>query len=599
LKKFFAAAIGSRAELLVLVIATLVFLGTIISPPSLMDDVDAFQAQMAANMYHSGDWVTFRIDGIRYFDKAPLKYWLTVPLYAVFGVHDWVARIPTALSAILLVWAVMRFGRWAISEKAGVYAGIVLSTCIGLFLFTRIIIPDVTLTLSIAVSLFAFSRCQEEDEPNPRKWAYVMSAALACGVLLKGLIGLALPVLAIFAYLLISRRCFRVETWKRLYPLTGLLLFLAIALPWHVLATIRNPPYFDFTMHGGPGDYRGFFWFYFINEQVLRFLNLRYPRDYDTVPRFLFWSLHMIWLFPWSVYIPRVTRLSFRPVDRAGRAALLALCWISSVLLFFSFSTTQEYYSLPLYPAAALLLGAAMAFRSNSGRLETRIVAAIAAAAFTAIATILVLTKGLPTPGDISSALSHNPGAYKLSMGHMLDLTLSSFAYLRLPLVIAGIACLIGAIGAWQFRGERAFLAIAAMMVVFFHAARLALVVFDPYMSSRPLADALNRLPKGELIVEGDYNTVSSIFFYHEVNPLILNGRFFVLEYGSYAPDAPKAFIGDGDLKQLWAGSTRYYLVTKQRSEERIRSVAHGLPLFEIFASGGKVILSNQPVSGS
>jgi len=597
LKKASGALLGSRAELLVLLIATLVFLTTIVSPPSLMDDVDAFQARMAQNMYQSGDWVTARLDGVRYFDKAPFKYWVTILLYEVLGVHDWVARIPSALSAILMVWVVMRFGRWAINEKAGLYAGIVLSTCIGLFLFTRIIIPDVMLTLAIAVALWAFIRSQDDEETRPRLWAYIMAAALAIGMLIKGMVALALPIAAIFVYLLVSRRLFQLETWKRLHVFTGLLLFLAIAAPWHVLATIRNPPYFDFTMHGGPGEYRGFFWFYFINEQVLRFLNLRYPRDYDTVPRFLFWTLHLVWLFPWSVYIPTVAWLDFRPSHRAGRANLLALCWVAAVLLFFSFSTTQEYYSLPLYPAAALLLGGGMALEGSYISIGGRIVAVIASLGAVVIAATLILTRNLPAPGDISVALMRHPGAYKLSLGHLQDLTLSACAYLRLPLVLAGIACVIGAIGAWRLRGERAFLAIAVMMVLFFQAARLALVVFDPYLSSRPLAEALNRLPKGELIEEGDYNSLSSIFFYHEDKTLILNGRFFVLEYGSYAPDAPNVFINDSDFLQLWGRQARCYLVTSARKAARIKTLAQGLPLFEIASAGGKIILSNQAVT--
>ena len=596
MKKAPDAIFGSRAELLVLLIATAVFLTTIVSPPSLMDDVDAFQALMARNMYQSGDWVTARLDGVRYFDKAPFKYWVTVLLYKVLGVHDWVARIPSALSAILLVWLVMRFGRWAINDKAGVYAGIVLSTCIGLFLFTRIIIPDVMLTLAIAVALWAFFRSQDEEETRPRLWAYIMAGSLAIGVLIKGLVAVALPAATIFGYLLVSRRLFRFETWKRLHLFTGSLLFLVIAAPWHVLATIRNPPYFDFTMHGGPGEYRGFFWFYFINEQVLRFLNLRYPRDYDTVPRFLFWTLHLVWLFPWSVYIPAIARLNFRPSHRAGRVTLLALCWIAAVLLFFSFSTTQEYYSMPLYPAAALLLGAGMALGNGSISIGTRIVSVIAGLGVVIIAATLILTRNLPTPGDISVALMRHPNAYKLSMGHLQDLTLGACAYLRLPLVVAGIACLIGAIGTWRLRGERAFLAIAVMMVIFFQAARLALVVFDPYLSSRPLAETLNRLPRGTLLVQGDYNSVSSIFFYHEDKTLILNGRFFVLEYGSYAPDAPKVFIEDKGFLQAWARQARCYLVTTNRAAARIKTLAKNLPLFEIASSGGKVILSNQPI---
>ena len=117
-------------------------------------------------------------------------------------------------------------------------------------------------------------------------------------------------------------------------------------------------------MHSAPGEYHGFLWFYFINEQLLRFLNLRYPRDYNTVPRVWFWLLHLVWLFPWSVYFPAACKLSFRPVDRAGRTRLLALCWTGFVLVFFTFSTTQEYYSMPCYPGA----GAADRLGHGGGR---------------------------------------------------------------------------------------------------------------------------------------------------------------------------------------------------------------------------------------
>jgi len=587
--------LGKHAELVVLLIATVVFLSAIVSPPSLMDDVDAFQAQMASNMYHSGDWVTARMDGVLYFDKAPFKYWVTVILYYLLGVHDWVARIPSALSAIFLTWLVIRFGRWAINREAGIYSGLVIATCIGLFLFTRIIIPDVMLTLMIALGLWAFLRAQDEEEPRALLWASIMAASLAVGVLVKGFIALVLPCVTVFLYLLVSQRLLRRETWRRMHLLTGSLLFLLIAAPWHILATLHNPPYLDFTMHGGPGQYHGFFWFFFINEQVLRFLNTRYPRDYDTVPRFLFWTLHLVWLFPWSVYIPNVVRLNFRPIDRAGRATLFALCWCAAVLLFFSFSTTQEYYSMPLYPAAAFLIGAGMALQGGPIRIGSRIVAVIAALGAVTIVSVLFLTWNLPSPGDISVALTQNRALYKLSMGHIGDLTLDACAYLRLPLVVAGIACLVGAIGAWRLRGAQAFLAIAAMMVIFFQAARLALVVFDPYMSSRPIAEALNRLPQGEVIIEGDYNSRSSISFYHQDHALILNGRYFVLEYGSYAPDAPKVFIDDNDLLGIWKRPDRYYLVTTNELVPRIKTLAKDLPIYDVMSAGGKTILSNQP----
>jgi hypothetical protein len=360
---------------------------------------------------------------------------------------------------------------------------------------------------------------------------------------------------------------------------------------------VRNPPLFDFTMRSAPGEYHGFLWFYFINEQLLRFLNKRYPRDYDTVPRLYFWLFHLLWLFPWSVYLPALTSLSFKPSDRAGKTRLLALCWIGCVLVFFTFSTTQEYYSMPVYPAFALLLGSAMAARGNWIRYGTRILCGIFVVAAVAVLTLFALSWKLPTPGDISAALSSNPGAYKLSLGHMEDLTIASFAYLRLPLLVAALAFGLGAAGTFRATGQRAFLAIVLMAIVFFQAARIAMARFDPFLSSRPLAEALLLAPAGKLIVDHHYYTFSSIFFYTNRTALLLNGRFNNLVYGSYAPGAPNVFIDDAQWKGLWTQPDRYYLVITQQAAARLNALVAPQMLTLVAQSGGKLLLTNHPVT--
>src|SRR3981189_3036806 len=118
--------------ILVFLFATAVYLGCILSPPSLMDDVDAVQAQIARNMLSSGDWVTARLAGVAYLEKSPLIYWMIAISYKVFGVHDWAARIPVVLSAIALCFATAAFGAWAFGRRAGFYAGICVSTDTGL-----------------------------------------------------------------------------------------------------------------------------------------------------------------------------------------------------------------------------------------------------------------------------------------------------------------------------------------------------------------------------------------------------------------------------------------------------------------------------------
>jgi 4-amino-4-deoxy-L-arabinose transferase-like glycosyltransferase len=577
-------------------VAAAVYLGCIISPPSLMDDVDAVQAQIARNMLTSGDWVTARLDGVVYLEKAPLIYWAMAVGYAILGAYDWVARIPVALSAIALCWLTAAFGTWAFGKRAGFYAGLCMATCIGLFLFTRILIPDVMLTFTVALGMWAFLRALDAEEPHPRFWAFVLAANLGIGLLLKSLIGVLFPLAAGVLYLCLTRRLFSASTWRRLRPFSGLLIILLIAAPWHILATLRNPPYFAFTLHSGPGEYHGFFWFFFINEQLLRFLNLRYPRDYNTVPRLYFWLLHLVWLFPWSVYLPAVAKLSFAPTDRAGRTRLLALVWVGFVLIFFTFSTTQEYYSMPCYPALALLLGSTIAMGGDWIRRGTLVLSVIAACAGLATLTLFVLTRNLPAPGDISQALSQHPGAYKLSLGHMQDLTLASFAYLRSPLLVAAIAFCVGALAIWRLAGRGAFLAAALMMIVFFHAARMAMAVFDPFLSSRPLAEAILKSPEGTLIVDHHYYTFSSIFFYTNRTALLRNGRFFNLEYGAYAPGVPDVFIDDAHFKNLWLKPERSYIIAKQDVTPQLESLVGAGHLNLVAASGGKVVFTNNAI---
>lgn len=558
-----------------------------------MDDVDAVQAQIARTMLVTGDWVTAHLDGVAYIEKPPLKYWLMAICFKIFGVHDWVARIPIALSVILLCLVTARFARWAMGELAGLYAGLILSTCVGIFLFTRVLIPDVLLTLIITMAMWSFLRVLDDTETHATRWAFVFWAAVGLGLLIKGLIAIVFPAGAGVLYLAVTRKLHPREVWQRFHVLPGMALLIAIAAPWHILAIARNPPYFDFTMHSESGSYHGFFWFYFINEQLLRFLNRRYPRDYNTVPRALFWLFHLLWLFPWSVYFGSLGKLRYRVEDRASAARFLALCWAACVLCFFTFSTTQEYYSMPAYPALALLLASALASDTDPWlQRGTRIAGVIAAAASAIIFVLLWNVRSLPTPGDISVALTSNPDVYTLSLGHMADLTLSALAYLRWPLAIAGVATLAGALGALFLPLRRAVFALAVMMVLFFQAARAALVVFDPYLGTRPLAEALNHAPPGDLIVDDQYYTFSSVFFYSNRTALLLNGRVNNLEYGSYRPGAPHVFIKDADFPAMWDSGKRYYLVAENPQIRRLKNLV-GDRLYVVAEAGGKTLFTN------
>jgi len=560
-----------------------------------MDDVDAVQAQIARNMLVSGDYVTARLDGVAYLEKAPLVYWMMAASYKIFGVHDWAARLPLALAVVLLCFVTYRFGRWAFDDQAGMFAGLILATCVGLFLFTRILIPDAMLTLTITGAIWAWLRLLEPDEERPHRWAAVMGLCFGAGLLLKGLIAVVFPVLAGLAFMAVTRQLFSRTAWKKLDLWLVAAIAVLIASPWHILAAVNNPPAFAFSMHSGPGEYRGFFWFYFFNEHLLRFLNMRYPRDYNTVPRLWFWLLNLVWLFPWSAYLPAALKESYREPTRASRARLMAVCWIGVVMVFFTFSTTQEYYSMPIYPALALLLGSSVASQEKRSRVGTWILQAVSAVLCLALAIVLLKVWRLPATGDISQALTQHPEMYTLSMGHMGDLTLNAFAYLKLPLAVAIVAFAVVALGLAICRGNitRTVMVVAAGMIIFFQAARLALVRFDGYLGSYPLAQSLMKAPPGQLVEANAYYAFSSVFFYTGRTALLLNGRTNNLEYGSYAPGAPNVFIDDGKLVALWRAPERCYLLVYGSEKPYLEQLVGPANLHVVAENAGNYLFTN------
>ncbi len=563
-----------------------------------MDDVDAVTAQIARTMVESGDWVTPRLNGVAYFEKPALRFWIVAVSYLIFGVQDWAARIPIALSAAVLCGLVLVIGRWAFPDEnkdAGALSGIVLATSVGLFLFTRILLPDVVLTLTTTLAMWSLLRALDEEEDCPRLWAMCFALSLGLGFMLKGLVAFVFPVGTGLVYLLVTKQLWRKVTWQRIRPISCIALVTLICVPWLALSIWRNPPYFDFTMKSELGQYHGFFWFFFLNEHLFRYLNMRYPRDYNTVPRVAFWLYHLLWLFPWSAFLPFIAQLNFKPLDRAGRTRLFCLCWIGFTLLFFTFSTTQEYYSMPCYPAFALLIGSALAAERPQHKWAIRTVGAIALLAALACLVTLWQVRNIVSTGDIASVLSSQ--AYTLSLGKVADLTFTSLAWLRVPLAVALGGFCLGALGAWWKKGRHAVVAFSMMMLVFFIAAWMAMKTLNPFFGARALAEALKSAPAGQLIVDDQYYTFSSVFFYANRHALLLNGRKVNLEYGSYAPDAPDVFITDQELPHLWLQSDRKYLTALTGELPRLQGLVGKDCLFVLCEVGGKLLLTNQPLA--
>lgn len=600
-RKFFLAAI--------FLIWAAIYIGSIFQPP-LLDDADTVHSEAAREMLTRNDWVTLHIDqGIRYLEKAPLMYWTIAASYKVFDVHDWSARLPIALGMLALVLVVYRLGRRIYGEEGGFYSALVMVTGVGPFFFTRFLIPDMMVGLWLALGFDLFLSTLEQEKPS--RWlCWGIAATMALNVLTKGLIGLVFPIGAIIAFLLLTGN---LRHLLRLRLVSSFLVFLLIAAPWHILAGLRNPSQGQFTAPTGQIIHLGFFWFYFVNEHFLRFLKKRYPQDYDTVALWLFWGLLLVWLMPWTAFIMQAVRqVPYKIREMRARltaeqqGTLLFVLWVLIILVFFSFSSRQEYYVMPGVPGVALLLGGWLARETaspldsrerRSGRISSVVLMVIGVAVGVIAIALALRSQTPPANYDIAELLTKNPDAYKLSFGHFLDLTGKALGAFKVPLLITGIAFAAGTILNWLLRRtNRTFaanLVLALMMVTLLHEAHAGLVVFSPVLTSKALADSIQQhLQPGDLVESnGDYEAASTLPYYLHVQMRILNGRDSNIWYGSYFPDAPAIFDDDDSFAKLWRGDKRIFLWTE---EDDIPSSVKSAGYCELSKWGGKLILTNE-----
>jgi 4-amino-4-deoxy-L-arabinose transferase-like glycosyltransferase len=594
---------GSRAAYWALAaVFVAVYVGSMFTP-GLLDDADSTHAEAAREMVVTGDYITLHINGVRYLEKPPLPYWLVAISYKVLGVNEFSTRLPMVLSVMLLGVLALCWGRRAFGERTGIYAGLFVYTCAGVYLFTRVLIPDVLLSLLIAAAVYFFLTALE-PEAEAWRW-YAGYAMMALGVLTKGLVALVFPCGAAFFFLLATGEWRR---WREFRLFSGLALFLAIAAPWHILAGLRNP---------GSADHHGFFWFYFVNEHFLRFLGKRYPRDYSKLPAALYWSLHLIWLFPWSLYLPAAVKIARREwrsdarrSDFASRTRLL--CWIFAgvVLVFFALSTNQEYYTFPAYFPLLLLLADGVAqceraecepgVRAGWLGISAGVLAMIGVAASAILTVGLWKSRNLPFEPDIGRLLGEqDTSAYTLSMSHVLDLSYASFAALRLPAAMAALVLLVAPLLSFLLRLFRrhywATWVLGAGLAVFLVAAHIALGRFGPYLSSKDLAGeiAARARPEDTVMIYGDQAFGSSLLFYLRRPIDLVEGRTTSMWFGSTFADAPKIYLSDADLRRDWEGSGRVFLFVPPHQKARVDRL---LPAkFVVAEVSGKYVYSNRP----
>ena len=611
--------------------------GFSLATPPLLDDADATHAQAAQAMVQTGDWVTLHIDGVRYLEKPPLPYWLSALSLRAFGANAFAIHLPLALAVLALAVLGYAWARRAFGQRAALYTSLFTLTSVGVFLFTRIFIPEVLLSVFLCAALYCLLPALEEV-PSPR-YAYGFWALMALAVLTKGLIAIIFLLGTAVIFLALTKR---LSSLGRLRPFTGILLFLAIAAPWHILAGMRNT---------GGANGHGFFWFYFVNEHFLRFLGHRIPRDYNKLPAALYWSQHLVWLFPWSLFTPTAVWIAYckrrevqaaRELNASGEklsrlellsrtnprrktplgatfasATVLLLAIFSAfVLVFFSFSTNQEYYTFPIYLPLLMLLAVSLSLAEQTyfTSIGLRRTLTFAHAAYAllglgiaaALAYGLYISRNLAYSADIGALLAHRGvGDYTLSTSHFFDLTGPSFAALRLPAAIAVAAFAIGPLLAWWMRLRKkhfaATLSIVLTSAVFLVAAHIALVRFAPMLSSQVFAARIQQLERSgsgpdEILIYGDQSFGSSLPFYLNRSVLLVDGRTTSMQFGSTFPDAPPIFLTHAQLLALWGSGPRKILFVPLEERDEVDHLL-GTPQIVLAETSGKALITDRPLS--
>jgi 4-amino-4-deoxy-L-arabinose transferase-like glycosyltransferase len=638
-------------------------LGGIFSP-GLLDDVDSIYIEVAREMLLRHDFVTPYVNGVRFFDKPPLMYWMAAGSMRLLGVSDWAARLPLALAVLALLLSVYALGNRLFAtgpsahapgsapgtaqDRGGFYSALALATAIGPYLYTRFFIPDILIclwmTLGIHLFLIALERTNEPATPwvlhpfrsywkgwgvrgishgplsspraakSPLLPCLAFAAVLALNLLTKGLIGLVFPIAFVLLYLAFTRQLRRIP---RLHPIASAAVFLAIALPWHVLAALRNPAIAlpsGLAQNLGLPSHGGWAWFYLYNEHIARFLSRRVPHDYGQTPVWLFWLYLAIWIMPWTTFLPsaistHVAALRNRTIATVAahehEAALTLLLWSGIVLGFFTLSARQEYYSLPAIPALALMAGGLLARADSTASSANRsalrwslfflVPVTIATAALCAW---FAITAPHPATGaTLSTLLANNPDLYNLSLGHLFDLTGPALGLFRGPLAAVAAGLLVVGIGStilrWRNRTYAANLTIAAGMTVTLLAAHAGLTRFNPVLGSKDLAQSINTViqPNDLIVLDGEFTTGSTIAFYTRRQVHLVDGRVNTLWYGSFWPDAPHIFETESSLHALWSSPRHIFLLTSKPARER--DLAAFAPTSVLATSGGKTVLTN------
>lgn len=494
-------------------------------------------AEIPREMVASGDWVVPRLNGVAYFEKPPLVYWCVALCHQLLGSSERAMRTTPALFSLAGVLLLYFSTRRIFGDRAALLGASVLGSTMFYFALGRILLLDMAVSVLISATLFFFILGVRESQPRARRalfYGLYLSAALA--TLSKGLIGFLLPGAVMFLWLLVFNQ------WRRLRPLylpSGLLIFLIVAVPWHVLAAQRSSTWTHF---------------YFIHEHWERFTTSAHSR---VQPWWFFIPVVLLGFFPWSAFLPGALRATLGGWARRKENPDIWFfaTWAGFIFLFFSASQSKlPPYILPVFPPLAVLVGVGLApnMVRCPGWVKAGFVGFFTLGGLLAAAILLVVFRPKIARMDDAQAVALQPFA----------------------IAMAAILVIGGIVSVWFFQKRRASRAMVGL-----------LTTTGLFLGTLALASGdIQRAGTGELARYANTTLPPSapIFHYHDFfHDFVFYARRFVgtVEYhgdelelvnDSVARNS-RRFIDEDSFRQLWTGSERIYVVVRKKKLRDLR----------------------------
>jgi 4-amino-4-deoxy-L-arabinose transferase-like glycosyltransferase len=564
-------------------IAAALFLNGLGRPP-FIDPSEGFHASLAREMLRLGDWVTLHVDGVRYFDKPPLLYWLIATTFSLTGsVGEWSARLPSAVPAIgvalVTAWLGTRLG----SPRTGLIAGLAVACNLELFVFARLVKPDMLFVLCLAVALAGLAHAAQSGR---RAGLVVFYVALGASAIAKDVLGAVAPLAALVLLTLLARE--RTGRWHWL-PWWGPVLIAAVAAPWYLLVEARNP---------------GFLWYTLVDNHLLNVARARVFPDEDVPLGALeFLGVTAVGFFPWSLALPWAIARGLRqpretPTDRVWA---LLLIWTIMVIGFFTLAPFKlPHYGLPAFPAMALLVARLWDDVLDGARPARRawvIAPALLAIGLAGLAALAVWAGVAEIPvqhvssAEVSARTLEAQGARApFADAQALRATLGAIG------LVMTAGAVLGAVGWWAGRPAVALGAVVASMLGFLPATVEGLTLFAASRSVRPMAEAVaaRTRPDDLLAHEGALENSGAWLLRADRPVHVVNGLVSNLAFGATFPEAAPIFWDTAALQRAWRGDRRVFLVT---GTPAARSAVRELPADQVhllLESRGRRLYSNR-----